>query len=243
VDYGKSRADFSGTRLAEGATMMEQRLCLALSAAAMALSLSSAAFAQENEEAQVEIADSGEQEAAQARKRGTHFIGELRLGSTVDGAGSFAYGGALGVGGRWYGLPPIYLFGALDHTSVGRGRVGVDGTSYDEHLSLTGMGLGLRVYVPVYGPFRILGDITVGGLAVETTVSDGSGEWREELWLPYTELGAGPQFRVLHHLSLGARAAIAFVDTSALHRAGPTSAWEGQLNQRTSVLGTVTLHF
>ena len=174
---------------------------------------------------------------------GTHFIGELRLGSTLDGPGELAYGGVLGVGGRWYSLPPIYLFGSVDHTSSMRTTKSFDGYGYDEHLSLTSVGTGLRVYVPVAGPFRILADITVGAIATRARFDDGASAVIEDLWLPYTELGIGPQFRIFHHLSLGARASIAFVDVSALDRNGPASAWEGELDQKSSVLGTATLHF
>jgi hypothetical protein len=177
------------------------------------------------------------------QRPGTHFIGELRLGSTVDGPGGFAYGGVLGVGGRWYGLPPIYWIGSVDHTGAGRAGRSIDGFGYDEHLSLTSVGTGLRVYVPIAGPFRLMADITVGAVATRASFDDGSNHVIEDLWLPYTELGIGPQFRVLHHLSLGARASVAFVDTSALDRQGPASAWEGELDQRSSVMGTVTLHF
>jgi hypothetical protein len=181
--------------------------------------------------------------ATERRRPGTHFIGELRLGSTLDGPGEFGYGGVLGVGGRWYGLPPMYWIGSVDHTSAGRAVRGSDGFGYDEHLSLTSVGTGLRVYVPIAGPFRIMADITVGAIATRASFDDGSQHVVEDLWLPYTELGIGPQFRVLHHLSLGARASVAFVDTSALDRSGPASAWEGELDQRSSVMGTVTLHF
>jgi hypothetical protein len=191
-----------------------------------------------------ETRDQAEPPARKERARpGTHFIGELRLGSTVDGAGDLAYGGVLGVGGRWYGLPPIYLIGSVDHTSSGRAGRDPSGFGYDEHLSLTPIGTGLRVYVPFGGPFRLMADITVGAVATRASFDDGSQRVIEDLWLPYTELGIGPQFRVMHQLSLGARASIAFVDTSALDRGGPASAWEGEVEQRSSVLGTVTMHF
>jgi hypothetical protein len=225
--------------------MSSVRICAALAAAALGMTLAASARAAEApEETPADgLADEAPAPAKQRRRPGTHFIGELRLGSTVGGAGELAYGGALGVGGRWHGLPPIYLIGALDHTNAARGRAGDGGFAFDESLSLTALGTGLRLYVPVAGPFRLMGDITFGALAVEARAHDEGGEWVEDLWLPYTELGFGPQFRATHHVSLGARAAVAFVDTSALDPAGPTAAWEPSLRRRTSVFGTVTLHF
>jgi hypothetical protein len=135
------------------------------------------------------------------------------------------------------------LIGALDHTTAARGRAGQDGLGSGESLSLTGIGTGLRLYLPVVGPFRLMGEITFGALAVEARAHEDGGEWIEDLWLPYTELGFGPQFRMTHHVSIGARAAVAFVDTSGLDPAGPTSAWEPSLRRRSSVFGTLTLHF
>jgi len=185
-----------------------------------------------------------EQAASPARpkrsQRGTHFIGEARVGATLDRAGTLAYGGVLGVGGRWYGLPPIYLIGAIDHSSTGRATR--DGIAF-ERLSLTRVGAGLRLYVPIAGPFRLMGDITVGAASTHASYEDGTTRVSEDVWLAYTELGVGPQFRVLPQLSLGARASIAFVDPSGLERGGPASAWESDLTQRTTALGTVTLHF
>jgi hypothetical protein len=192
-----------------------------------------------------QLADEAPESArsTQRARRGTYFIGELRLGSTVGGAGELAYGGALGVGGRWHGLPPIYLIGALDHTSAVRGGAAANGFALDESLSLTAIGTGLRLYLPVTGPLRLMGEISFGALAVEARARDEAGAWVEALWLPYTELGFGPQFRMAHHVSIGARAAVAFVDTSALHPGGPTAAWEPDLRRRSSLFGSVTLHF
>src|SRR5690606_22479607 len=146
------------------------------------------------------------------------------------------------LGGRWYGLPPMYLFGAIDHTSVDRTAPEL-GPGSSEHLSLTGLALGFRVYVPIIEPLRIMADISVGSLSLSSVGRDELGEWSEQTSVPYTELGIGPQFRILHHLSLGARAAVAFVDTSGIDRDSAFSAWETRRSRRTSVLGTATLHF
>lgn len=108
---------------------------------------------------------------------------------------------------------------------------------------MTALSTGLRLYVPVVGPFRVMGEITVGAVGVHAFSRDEFGHQEQDAWLAFTELGVGPQFRLLHQLSLGARAAVAFVDTSAVPAPGPVAAWAQGLERRTSLYGTMTLHF
>ena len=195
------------------------------------------------EPASPEADEASDVDEARMRRRGTHFIGELRVGSTLAGAGSFSYGGALGVGGSWNGLPPIYLIGALDHSNAARRAEIGGGYTLNENISMTALSTGLRLYVPIVRPFRLMGEITVGAIAVQARQDDGADAWVENTWLPYTEIAGGPQLRVLHNLSIGARVAVAFVDTNDLVAPSPASSWQRELGTRTSAYGTMTLHF
>ncbi len=119
--------------------------------------------------------DSSRDEEATRRRhrRGTFFIGELTLGSTLAGAGGSSIGGVLGVGGKIPGVPPrLYLIGSLRHTQATQAGGGLDSVPYDNTLSTTDLGLGLRLYVPVVGPFRIMADGVIG-----STMLSARSEW------------------------------------------------------------------
>ena len=183
-----------------------------------------------------------EEDAAELRRRrGTFFIGELTLGATLSGAGSSSVGGLLGVGGKIPGVPPrLYLIGSLRHTQSTLAGGGVTTVAYD---NTTDLGVGLRLYVPVVGPFRIMADGVIGSTMLSARAEWAGGAESEKTSLPYAEFGIGPQFRFLYHLSLGVRASWTFVDTTRFDGVGPLTEWESHFAKRTTLLGTVTAHF
>jgi hypothetical protein len=198
----------------------------------------------ENLEPTSDATSRDEEAARRRRRRGTFFIGELTLGTTLVGAGGSSIGGLLGVGGKIPGVPlRLYLIGSLRHTQAAQAGGGVDSVPYDNTLSTTDLGLGLRLYIPVVGPFRIMADGVIGSTMLSARSEWAGGGETESSSLPYAEVGVGPQFRILYHLSLGARASWTFVDTTRFNGVGPLTDWENQFAKRTTLLGTVTAHF
>jgi hypothetical protein len=211
------------------------RFATLLTAAAAVAPLLSAVPAHAADEPDADVPSRAEEPPA-APRPGTHFFGELRVGSNLDGVGDFAYGGTLGAGGRLYRLPPIYLIGTLERTGEATFPIG-------DQVKLTTLTTGLRFYLPIHGPLRLMGELALGGLNVNAQRALPEGTFTESYWLPYAEIALGPQFRVLHELSLGVRASLAFADTQALQSSEFAAGWEPSVGGRKAVHGTMTFHF
>lgn len=181
---------------------------------------------------------------ARRRRPGTFFIGELGGGATLSGAGSMSFGGVLGVGGKLRGVPPrFYLIAGARHTQTSVGGYTLDGSYVSDDLGTTDLGLGLRIYFPVFGPLRLLTEGFFGTTVLEARANWAGGSDIERASLGFAEFSVGPQVRLTHHLSVGARAAWTFVDTGSLQASGPLVRWERDASRRTTVLGTITAHF
>lgn len=177
------------------------------------------------------------------QRPGTHFLIELNGGGTVYDGGGMAMEGVMGVGGKLWSLPMrFYLVTEFAYnTSTDSGDVGGAPLGYRDERSFRDVALGLRVYMPIYGRLRLFGDIMGGGSHQTITLE------RDELptrvasgWSPLAHLAAGVQFRLLYHLSLGARAKVVLTsdDLAGLHaavgKAAPT---------RATVTAGLTWHF
>ena len=193
--------------------------------------------------------DATEPEPAPKRRKrtrpGTFFLGELGAGALFGPDGGRMVAGAFGVGGKWRGFPPrFYLIGELEAVG-GMSRQGYyeDGTPLQDELSMFAMGLGLRMYIPLAGPLRLLTEATGGSVKLTAREVSDAGVFEESINRGYFAVGIGPQVRVLHHLSLGARFEAMWIDYSGVSSASNLARWEPSASSRTRVLGTATFHF
>lgn len=171
---------------------------------------------------------------------GTHFIAEAEGGASLFGSGGPAVGALLGFGGKLPGYPPrLYVFAEAMYAN------GTDAASLDSGVltrrqdDLFDLGVGLRVYLPVWGPVRIFADAGFGRTHVSVlTESNGTLE-RSEGWVSLFQVGFGPQVRVLDELSVGARMRFAFNEPLE-----PTGPERPQTRTEHSLLvATLTAHF
>lgn len=148
------------------------------------------------------------------QRRGTHFLAEVNGGGALMGhSGGIAIGGLVGVGGQPRGFPlRFYLVGEFAYSEASeRGQVPGLSLDYSEERSYRDIGVGLRIYVPVYGPLRLFLDGMGGGTQAagvfhrEGLSTLSIGEWR-----PLGLAAVGLQLRLFHHLSLGVRAKLVF---------------------------------
>ena len=147
------------------------------------------------------------EEAEPKQKPGTHLIVEGNLGATTLGSGGFTFGAVFGAGGKLGSFPPRFYFVAeLGHTEVSTDTRALD-FSFSQKRRYTDLGVGPRVYVPIYGPVRIFGDAIFGQTLASIEV-DGPelGLVQHESVTRLAQLGVGVQVRVLHSLSVGVRA-------------------------------------
>lgn len=173
------------------------------------------------------------------KQPGTFFIAEANLGATSSGRGGPVLGGLLGVGGKLSGFPPrFYLFGEVSHTSVSS-SVSTSFGRTRQFRDVTDLGVGLRVYVPVWGPVRLYGDALLGQSRIAFRLDDTEvGPYEQTGWANLVALGVGPQVRVMHHLSVGARAR--WITTTDLS-GDPVGSRSG--GTRTAFTANVTAHF
>lgn len=156
------------------------------------------------------------------RRKGTHFIAEINGGATLAGNGGFDAGGLAGVGGKLRGFPPrFYLVGEFAFsTYADSGAIAGIPKQYHESNRYRDMALGLRVYIPIRGPFRLFADLLGGATHASGTLErTGLTTLMTSRWSPLGLVGMGVQFRLFHHLSLGVRGKIVFSDDGlqALH--------------------------
>lgn len=189
-----------------------------------------------------------ELEPPEPRRRGprpTFFIAELGGGLLLGPDPARLVGGTLGVGGMYRGFPArFYAIGELEAMG-GLTRKGQleDQSPVRDELSTLAMGVGLRVYVPIVGPLRLLAEGTVGSLRMHARMTTPDASYEDATSTAYATLGIGPQFRILHQLSLGARYEATFVDMNGVPRDSTVGLWEPILSRRSRLLGTATFHF
>ncbi|MCC6749700.1 MAG: hypothetical protein IT371_18685 [Deltaproteobacteria bacterium] len=139
---------------------------------------------------------------------GTHFLAEVNGGASLRHDGGVAFSGLLGAGGR-LGPLRLYVVGEVGYRSDASTDAGSTGRGYHDVRSFRDLALGLRVYLAVVGPMRLLTDVQVGGTHVSAALDRPGLPIRHAAgWLPFFQLGAGLQVRLLHHLSVGLRGTV-----------------------------------
>lgn len=178
------------------------------------------------------------------QRRGTHFLAEVNGGGALMGKGGLAIGGLVGVGGKLRGFPlRFYLVGEFAYSSASD-SVHLPGTALgvDEERSYRDVGMGLRIYIPVYGPLRLFLDAMGGAsYAAGTFHRQGLATLSAGDWKPLALTAAGVQFRLFHHLSLGARAKIVF--TSDGMEELRTISGGSESSVRSTITAGLTWHF
>jgi hypothetical protein len=145
----------------------------------------------------------------QPRDDGTHFVAEVNGGGTVLGGRGLMVGGLFGVGGKLRALPfRFYLVGEFAYSgSTDEGLSPSLGISFRDERSRRDIDFGLRIYVPIWGPLRLFGDILGGATYVSASLQrDGLPTVQSSTWGGLAVAAVGLQVRVLRNLSFGARA-------------------------------------
>lgn len=186
-----------------------------------------------------------------AKKRGTHFIGELSTGA-VFGTGfseeplGFGLRSSVGVGGAFKGFPPRFYLVAAFRYSLLLSTHESGTLSSELRRDLVDLSLGLRVLIP----FRRLRILVEGGLGDSILMSSATLNEREEFdtsehrFTGY--VATGLQYRLHRNISLGlllewaiptSRNNVDFVgDVSGIKDSGGMQGW-------TSISATVVGHF
>jgi len=178
------------------------------------------------------------------QRRGTHFLAEINGGGALMGDGGLAIGGIVGVGGKLRGFPlRFYLVSEFAYSSASdSGHLPGVNLGVDQERSYRDIGMGLRIYVPVYGPLRLLLDAMGGAsYAAGTFHREGLATLSAGDWRPLALTAAGVQFRLFHHLSIGARAK--FIFTSDGMEELRAISGDAESGVRTTVTAGLTWHF
>ncbi|MCK5798585.1 MAG: hypothetical protein KAI47_15440 [Deltaproteobacteria bacterium] len=142
------------------------------------------------------------------RPRPTHFIAEVNGGSSTYGGGGLAASGLFGVGGKLRGFPPIfYLIGELSSNQAAEnGSMPLAGTGYRDDRSFLDLAVGLRIYLPIWGPIRLFGDGAFGASYVSANLEQHDGPVVvANGWMSIFQFSGGVQVRLFHALSVGLR--------------------------------------
>lgn len=144
---------------------------------------------------------------------GTWGVLELNAGATVGGELGEAGGALFGVGGKPVGFPwRFYFIGEVGQAHV-RDAGFVAGGAYATDRRYWNVAAGLRIYVPVWGPVRVLADAMLGGAYVDSSLQHRDLTPLETNdWYILGAVAAGIQLRVLHQLSIGVRAKLLLTD-------------------------------
>ena len=176
-----------------------------------------------------------------AQARGSHFLLEVGAGATLSGDGGVAVSADLGAGGKFRAFPPrFYWIAHFGLSHYEEERLSALPPQHEEG-SFYDLATGPRVYVPLSGELRWLGEALLGASRVEGRYSQPDlGPLSAERWLLLGLLSTGLQLRVLQQLSVGVRITLA-LDQGTLpgvHRlAGASSP------ARTSLTTGLTWHF
>lgn len=193
-------------------------------------------------DAQAQPGTEGQEPVPRLRRRGTHFIAEINVGSGLSGG--MSVGGLVGVGGKLKGFPPrFYLVAEFAHvTRATEGTLSDLPIAFEETWRFNDAALGLRIYFPIYRHVRILIDLMGGCSQVKGILHrEGMNRLGVEGWHPLGQLATGIQVRPFYHLSLGVRAKVALTgggDSALGELAGskPTG-------PRATLTGGLTWHF
>ena len=177
------------------------------------------------------------------KRHGTHFIAEINGGGTLQRDGGFAVEGLFGAGGKVPLLPlRAYVIGELAYsTSYGSGMQMHAPLGYTDTRHYRDVSVGLRLYLPLWAGLRLLADVQGGGSHQSVALERADFPVRAVSgWSPHFQVAAGLQYRLLHHLSVGVRARVAFTDTDL---AGLYAAVGEKVPLRTSLTAGITWHF
>jgi len=146
---------------------------------------------------------------------GTHFLAEVNGGGTLGGNLGLAVEGVVGVGGKFRGFPlRFYLVTEVAYASTSQdGALAGPSLGFSEERSYRDLALGLRTYVPIFGPVRLFLDLMGGGSHVAATLErDNLYTLSASDWFGMGQFAGGIQLRVLHHLSVGMRYKLVLTD-------------------------------
>jgi hypothetical protein len=149
------------------------------------------------------------------RARPTHFLAEIAGGVLFTSDPGMALGAILGVGGKFRGFPPrFYLIGEFSYgTATTEGLNQGAAREFQDSRSFRDVGGGLRIYLPIYGPLRLFGDLVFGGSHVSANLKRTDAPVVQAAgWTPLVQVGAGLQLRVMHHMSVGIRSKVVVLD-------------------------------
>lgn len=143
------------------------------------------------------------------RPRSKHFIAEASGGITFTPGLGGASHLLLGAGGRLRGgFLRFYAMGGLSHESIRASHFegGAQLESSRPHLDVI---MGLRVYVPLFGPLRPFTDFLGGGSHVWSSVNGGAvGDYDARGWRRVFIWAIGLHVRVTQDLSVGGRVSL-----------------------------------
>jgi len=180
---------------------------------------------------------------ASAASAGTHFLLELDGGALLSGSGGPAVRTAFGAGGKLKGFPVrFYLLGQVGASAYTATPSREDaGWLGSEQGSFYDFALGPRLYLPIIGPLRVFVEGLLGASRASGIYdAPGRASLQAYEWLALAQLSAGLQWRVLHELSCGVRAGLAFTETGLTGVARSAGAHDVA---RPSLMAGVTWHF
>ena len=159
----------------------------------------------------------GAPRVASAGGAGTHLLVEANLGlgiAPVTYLGpDFAYGGLIGVGGKFRDFPLRFYFvtGADSISFSGEGNNPYTGTGFTAERTYVDIFGGLRLLLPIYDQIRVYADILGGAAYIDGTVTraDGPTVTKQDWFAEF--IGAlGLQYRWHEMASTGIRAEVLF---------------------------------
>jgi hypothetical protein len=187
-------------------------------------------------------------EEEEEQQAGTHLLAEVNLGLGIPpvsylGPG-FAYGGTLGIGGKFVGFPLRFYFvaGAASVDFAGDGTHPATGLGFSSERTYVDIFGGLRLLLPVFDELRVYADILAGAGYQGGSVlrAEGPRIDRSE-WFAEGIVAAGLQYRWNHYASTGIRLETIFGNQDA----ALLDAFAGQESGsgvRLSVMVTQTWH-
>jgi hypothetical protein len=144
----------------------------------------------------------------QPRQDGSHFLVEVNGGGTLVGGRGPMVGGLFGVGGKLRRLPfRFYAISEFAYSgSTDEGISTALGLPFRDQRARRDLDFGLRVYLPIWGPVRIFGDVLGGASYLTATLQrDGLPTLSSGAWQGHAVAATGLQIRIISQLSIGAR--------------------------------------
>lgn len=186
--------------------------------------------------------------AAAAGPAGTHLFAEANLGLGIAPvtylAPDFAWGGLVGIGGKFAGFP-LRFYAVAGAEAVDFGGEGVHpqtGSAFQAERWYVDIFGGLRLLLPIFDEIRTYVDLLGGATYIDGTVdrADGPSIAKQDWYAQFT-LGWGLQYRWHENASTGIRAEAMFGGQDA--ELLDTYAGQGEGGSvRFSVLVTQTWH-